>query len=186
MGGSTDLTYFGVGISTMRNAPLGHFIKTKHLGLAIFLAALNFNSSFASLGQKSSSIDFDRATSHGVKESVSVPVSSNKGYTVEQFRSGCTEIREYISSSQSGQAGHTVFGIAWKGCRYPSMALLLGSYTGEVKKALAASPKQHGQRYLHLETDKLVIKRGGRVRHLEGHAYDPSLLPSGVSAEVIR
>jgi hypothetical protein len=51
---------------------------------------------------------------------------------------------------------------------------------------LKGSVRQHGRRSRSIRTDRVVVEHGGHMRSLTGRAYDPSLVPSGVSPEEIQ
>jgi hypothetical protein len=129
---------------------------------------------WAVLGQYESSVSSDQQALQGeVRQEV------RPGYRFHQITSANGAIvREYVSP-----AG-LVFGIAWQGPFMPNLRQLLGSYFNELQAARAGA-RHHGGPMI-VRTDKLVLVSGGHMRFYHGHAYVPSLLPSNVSAEVVR
>jgi Protein of unknown function (DUF2844) len=107
------------------------------------------------------------------------PVPSNPAYTVEQISTPTGEaVREYLS------ANGTVFAVSWRGPRPPDLSQLLGSYFTEYQTAAASPHTERG--HLLIRSDNLVVESSGHMRDLRGRAYDPSLLPPGVSADEIQ
>ena len=143
------------------------------LSAAIFAFAKHAN---ATLGESADSIESDRDVLSAVRHAAAV----RNGYTVEEVDSGSTIIREYISP-----AG-VVFAIAWNGLIHPDLDQLLGSYIDEYRKALQQTPRTPGQRHIQLKTDRIVVEKWGHMRNLQGRAYDPALIPSGVSIDEIK
>lgn len=152
--------------------------------LYILLICLWFSASFfttvqrvqATLGASVDSVESDRkAFSASRRASV-----DHDGYTVHEVDSDSTVVREYVSSSG------VVFGIAWNGLIHPDLNQLLGSYVGEYQKALLQTPRKQGHRSIQLKTDRLVVEKWGHMRNLQGRAFDPALIPSGVNVDEIK
>lgn len=103
-------------------------------------------------------------------------------YTIHAMRLPTgTIVREYVTP-----AGR-VFGIAWEGPFLPNMPLLLGDYFAQYSSAAKAQRESHvGRRPLNIQEPGLVVQTAGHMRAYSGRAYDPSLLPEGVSANVVR
>ena len=68
----------------------------------------------------------------------------------------------------------------------PDLTLLLGSYTGEYQAAVKQTPRKHGRRFSQVRTDRIVVEKWGHMRNLQGRAYAPELIPSGVSIDEIK
>lgn len=98
-----------------------------------------------------------------------------EAYSVRTTQSDTTTVREFISPSG------VVFAVAWSGIAQPDLSILLGSYNGEYESALRGSMRQHGRRSRSIRTDRVIVEHWGHMRSLSGRAYDPSLIPSGVS-----
>ena len=133
-------------------------------------------SSQASLGGAGDSVLADAAA----LSARDLGVKQGPHFAVHEIQSGFATIREYVNS-----AG-IVFGIAWDGMRHPDLTALLGSYHGEYQSAVGAQPRQHGRRIRSVKSGNVVVETWGHMRKLQGHAFDPSLLPAGVSAHELQ
>jgi len=89
-------------------------------------------------------------------------------------------VREYLSPS--GQ----VFAVAWDGLTHPDLAVLLGTYADEYRAASRETPRVRGQRNRRVEAPHVVVEMWGHMRHLQGRAYAPSLVPPGVDLDEIK
>lgn len=139
----------------------------------VFMLVLSASNAHATLGQSTDSIEADRAALSGVLHAP----QNHAAYTVQEFQTDATTIREYVSLHG------TVFGIAWSGLAHPNLDPLLGSYADDYKKAEKNSPhKKEHRRYRAVKSNRVVVERWGHMRKLQGRAYDPSLLPTGVNA----
>jgi hypothetical protein len=129
---------------------------------------------WAVLGEYENSITVDQQRMHA-----QLHQTIRQGYSIKQLSSvdGRT-VREYVSS-----AG-LVFGVAWQGPTMPNLQQLTGSYFTQVKHA-AQSHRRRGGPFI-IRAKDFVLVSGGHMRSFRGMAYVPSLLPSGVTAEVIR
>ncbi|SPQ01901.1 conserved exported hypothetical protein [Candidatus Sulfobium mesophilum] len=145
------------------------------LGLSIALVAPAQRTE-AALGESADTVELDRKALAAVRGAT----KAHKSYTVREFNSASTAVREYISPSG------VVFGIAWKGLIHPDLTQLLGSYAGEYREALRQTPRQQGRRHLQVKTNRIVVEKWGHMRNLQGRAYAPDLVPSGVSVNDIR
>jgi hypothetical protein len=131
----------------------------------------------AGLGESADSIALDREALSAVHRASSV----HNGYTVQEFASDATAVREYVSPSG------IVFGIAWDGLAYPDLTPLLGPYDSEYQQALRQKPRKPGLRRHHaVRTDRVVVEKWGNLRNLQGRAYAPALIPPGVSIDEIK
>jgi hypothetical protein len=130
---------------------------------------------WAALGEYESSVSLDQQAMRG-----EVRAEVRQGYRIQQITSpNGTIVREYISPQG------IVFGIAWKGHFAPDMQQLLGSSYVELQQALQSRTLRRGAPLI-VRTDKLVFVSGGHMRAYYGRAYVPSLVPSSLSAEVVR
>ena len=130
----------------------------------------------ATLGGTVDSVESDRKMLSAVRGNVT-PAA---GYTVHEISYGATVVREYVSTSG------IVFAIAWNGIRSPDLTALLGPYTNEYKEALANTPHRPGVRHSSIKSDNVVVERWGQVRNLQGRAYAPALIPTGVTIDEIK
>lgn len=87
-------------------------------------------------------------------------------------------IREYVSPQGK------VFAISWHAHTLPDLQQLLGSYFPRVRQAAETRVRHSGP--LVIETQDFVYFSGGRMMDFHGRALVPSLLPSNVTAEVVR
>ena len=148
------------------------------LCLGLFTAFLaNVQQALATLGESGDSVVADQKALSAVKCATTI----RPNYTVHEFKSDGTTVREYVSSSG------IVFGIAWNGLTHPDLKPLLGSYAGEYEAALKRTPPKPGiSRNARVETDRVVVEKWGQMRNLQGRAYAPALIPPGVSIEEIK
>jgi Protein of unknown function (DUF2844) len=138
---------------------------------ALFAAAL---SGFAALGGSEESVITDQ-----VKLQASRRVVPEHGYRVYEISRGDgTLIKEYVSF------GGMVFGVSWKGPTLPDLSQLLGSSFAEFQNSLQHKPGQRRVAVVH-NTD-LVVESTGHTRAFQGRAYLNSLLPDGVTQEVVQ
>ncbi len=140
------------------------------IGITFILSA---SLSHAALGESSKTISSDVGK---LKASQKAMVSSEK-YTVHELLADGNVIKEYANSDG------VVFAVSWRGISKPDLSVLFGAYFEEYKAAVEKSTKQHGKRSVSLETSRLVLKRGGRMRDQRGFAYVPSLVPAELNLE---
>jgi hypothetical protein len=148
------------------------------LGLGLVIAVLAAaQQAQAALGESFDSVASDRKALSAVQRAT----TTYTGYTVHEFASDATTVREYVSPSG------IVFGIAWNGLTYPDLAPLLGPYASQYQNASQQTPRLLGLRRRSLvRTDQVVIERWGHMRDLQGRAYAPALIPPGVSIDEIK
>ena len=133
----------------------------------------------ASLGGTESSVAVDQTHFSGKTLKVT-PVKPNPNLTIEAFDANAFKVREYVSTSG------VVFGIAWEGSVQPDLEVLLGTYFQEYRDGKANNPKIPGKRSHEHKSAQLVIQQNGHMRKLQGRAYDPNLIPSGVTEDEIK
>jgi hypothetical protein len=103
------------------------------------------------------------------------------GYTIEEIsRADGGVIREYVTPAGK------VFAVSWNGPAIPDLSQLLGSYSGEFRNTLLTQPKSFGRRPASVHNSDLVVETGGHMRAFQGRAYVNSMLPAGVSPEIIK
>jgi hypothetical protein len=130
----------------------------------------------ASLGGKADSVEADRKALSAARRAT----VARAGYTVEEVDTGAVRVREYVSPSG------VVFAVAWNGLAHPDLDTLLGSYAAAWREADRQVPRTPGRRSRAVRTPRLVVERWGHMRDWQGRAYDPALLPAGVSVDEIR
>jgi hypothetical protein len=130
----------------------------------------------AALGESVDSVESDRKALSAVWGALIV----HSEYTVHQVDSDSTLVREYVSTSG------IVFAVAWNGLVHPDLTQLLGSYAGEYARGLEQTPRELGSRRLRVKTNNVVVEEWGHMRNLQGRAYVPALIPSGVNVNEIK
>ncbi len=143
------------------------------LMLAFFAASRNAR---AVLGGPVDSVNKDAAA----MKAQGSQVKAQCGYSVHEITSSSLTLREYVSP------GGTVFGIAWDGQLSPNLSYLLGSYYSQYHKARRQMPPAHGKKSLRVQANDVVVERWGHMRSMHGRAWVPSLLPTGISPDIVR
>ena len=152
-------------------------IKVIYLGF--YFAAFMFATAQrvqATLGESVNSVESDRKAFSAVRHTA----TTRNGYTVQEVKSDANFVREYISPSG------IVFAIAWNGLSHPDLTTLLGTYVGEYQQALQQTTGQKGKRHLQVKANRVVVEKWGHMRNMQGRAYIPALIPSGVSIDEIK
>jgi hypothetical protein len=155
---------------------------TKKLWLLILCLGLSAGilvharQALATLGEPAASVESDRKALSAAPR----VTTARTAYTVQEVVSDANRVREYISP-----AG-IVFAIAWNGLTHPDLASLLGSYAGEYRQAQRQTPRKPGRRSLQVKKNRVVVEKWGHMRNLQGRAYAPALIPSGVSVDEIK
>jgi len=131
----------------------------------------------AALGGDLSSVEADRASMQA-----EIKVTQADAYATHEIKAPTgTVVREYVSPDGR------VFGVAWQGPFIPDMKQLLGTYLQQYAAAAKAQKAgRPGHRPLNIQEPGLVVQTSGHMRSYSGRAYDPGLLPQGVSANEIR
>jgi Protein of unknown function (DUF2844) len=148
-------------------------MKRRLLALLCLMVA---TSARASLGGTADSVETDRRALSANR----LPTAARTGYLVHEVEVGGTRVREYLSP-----AG-VVFGVAWDGLAQPDLDTLLGPYAATWREADRLAPRSPGRRSRTVSAPHLVVEKWGHMRHLQGRAYDPDLLPPGLKADEIR
>ena len=130
----------------------------------------------AALGEGVGSVEADRKALAAVRRGT----VARDGYAVHEVEAGATRVRQYVS------AAGVVFAVAWNGFTHPDLDTLLGSYAAAWREADRQAPRTPGRRWRSVRTPRLVVEKWGHMRNLQGRAYDPTLLPPGVTADAIR
>jgi len=147
------------------------------IAVALLILGLPFPA-FAALGGASDSVQADQA-----QMSASLKITQADAYSVHEMKAGTgTLVREYVSRSDG-----RVFGVTWQGPFIPDMKQLLGNYFQQYSQAARVQRESHvGRHPLNIQEPGLVVQSAGHMRAFSGRAYDPGLLPAGVSANDIR
>jgi hypothetical protein len=87
-------------------------------------------------------------------------------------------LREYVSNSGA------VFAVSWVSPVRPDLKKLMGAYFNQYAQAVQAPHRRRGP--VVVRTAGLVVESAGHMRGFVGHAYIPSLLPEGVTANDIQ
>jgi hypothetical protein len=126
--------------------------------------------------------DLDSVQGDQSRMKASVRKIEARSYTVHEMRAPFgTVVREYVSP-----AGR-VFGVAWEGPFLPDMQQLLGAYFSHYSQSAKAWRQSHvGRQPLNIREDALVVQSTGHMRAYSGRAFDPGLIPEGVSGNDIR
>ena len=101
-------------------------------------------------------------------------------YSIHETQLDSVNVREYVN--QQG----VVFGVAWNGYLHPDLTLILGSYATAYQKAEKKTQRVPGRRHHQVQATSVTVEKWGHMRDLKGRAYDPALLPQGVSANEIE
>lgn len=129
----------------------------------------------AILGESSTTVEQDRAMLNGTHRS-----QPETGFTVHILEAPGAIIREYTSP-----AG-VVFGVSWRHhTGLLNLDKLFGAYYEEYHQAVARQPRL-SQRFHRIETEHLIVERGGRMGATWGRVWVVPLLPPGISKEQIK
>ena len=140
------------------------------------IAIFDLPSTWAVLGESASSVETDRHALAGQLQMI-----PSQHYTIQEITSSDVVVREYLS-------GDMVFAVAWRGRRPPDLTSLLGVYFQEYQEASAAAPSTGPGRRggTRIQAPRVVVETGGHAGDVRGRAYLPSLLPPGVTTELIQ
>jgi hypothetical protein len=146
------------------------------MAIAISLIMIiNLPKAWAVLGEPASSVEIDRVALTGQIRTI-----PGQLYSIQEITGSEVVLREYVS-------GDTVFAVVWRGRRPPSLVSLLGLYFQEYQEASAMASTGPGRRGMtRIEGPHVVVETGGHTGDIRGRAYIPSLLPSGVTREMIQ
>ena len=149
---------------------------TLEIAVAVSLVMiLDLPRAWAVLGESVSSVETDRMALAGQLSIIPAQL-----YTIQEIATSELVVREYVSRE-------TVFAVAWRGRRPPNLVSFLGAYFQEYQEAAAAEsngPRMRGM--TRIQGSRVVVEAGGHPGDIRGRAYIPSLLPSGVTKEMIQ
>ncbi len=144
---------------------------------ALLIAAtslLSATSAHATLGETEASIENVRSALGGVQNQVPArPSLRARQIRIHEVRTRSTTVREYALPSG------TVFAVSWSGRAHPNLSQVLGSHHPEYARATSTRRRKLGQHRRQVETNQIVVKFWGHMRHLRGQAYIPHLMPAG-------
>lgn len=128
----------------------------------------------ATLGGSAESVVTDQSKLHAKRA-----VVDRRDYTVHEIISDDgTVVREYVTPTGK------VFGVSWTGPTIPDLTQLLGAYSAEFQTAIRAKRGRRSSAAVH--NPDLVVESSGHMRSFRGRAYLNSLLPSGLTEEVVQ
>ncbi|MDE2343341.1 MAG: DUF2844 domain-containing protein [Betaproteobacteria bacterium] len=81
--------------------------------------------------------------------------------------------------------GGTVFAIRWDGPIIPDQSQLLGNYFPKYAAAMQARNPRIRNAPVQIRSNALVVHVQGHMRSFSGSAYDPTLVPVGLSVSVL-
>jgi uncharacterized protein DUF2844 len=140
------------------------------------IVIINLPRAWAVLGEAVTSVETDRVALAGQLSIIPAQL-----YTIQEITTSELVVREYVSRD-------TVVAVAWSGRRPPNLVSLLGSYFQEYEEAAVAAasngPRMRG--VTRIQGARVVVETGGHPGNIRGRAYIPSLLPSGVTKEMIQ
>jgi hypothetical protein len=147
-------------------------MRNSFILLSIFAAAA-FPAG-ATLGGSAESVVTDQSKLHAKRA-----VVERRDYTVHEITGDDgTLIREYVTPAGK------VFGVSWTGPTIPDLGQLLGAYNTEFQTAIRAKRGRRSNAAVH--NPDLVVESSGHMRSFHGRAYVNSMLPSGISEEVVQ
>jgi hypothetical protein len=141
--------------------------------LLSILAAAAFPAG-ATLGGSAESVVTDQSKLHAKRA-----VVERRDYTIHEITSDDgTLVREYVTPDGK------VFGVSWTGPTIPDLTQLLGTYNAEFQTAVHAKRSRRSSVAIH--NSDLVVQSSGHMRAFHGRAYLNSMLPSGVTEDVVQ
>ena len=128
----------------------------------------------ATLGGSAESVVTDQSKLHAKRA-----VVDRQNYAIHEITSADgTLVREYVTP------GGKVFGVSWTGPTIPDLTQLLGTYNAEFQSAIHAKRGRRSSAAVH--NPDLVVESSGHMRAFRGRAYLNSMLPSGVTEDVVQ
>jgi len=130
---------------------------------------------FAALGGGEESVTADQASFHATR----TEMSERGAYRLhEMSRGDGTLVREYVNPQGK------VFGVSWSGPVLPDLSQLLGSSFAEFQTSVHSKPGRRRAAAVH--NSDLVVESTGHPRAFYGRAYLNSMLPGGVTQDVVQ
>jgi len=153
-----------------------HRLALEIVVIVSLIAIVDLPKTWAVLGEPASSVETDRLAMAGQFKMIQA-----QHYTIQEITTSDVVVKEYVS-------GNTVFAVAWRGRRPPDLTSILGTYLQEYQEAsaAAASTGPRRRRGTRIQALHVVVETGGHAGDVRGRAYLPSLLPPGVTPELIQ
>ena len=153
-----------------------HRLALEIVVIVSLIAIVDLPKTWAVLGEPASSVETDRLAMAGQFKMIQA-----QHYTIQEITTSDFVVKEYVS-------GNTVFAVAWRGRRPPDLTSILGTYLQEYQEAsaAAASTGPRRRRGTRIQALHVVGETGGHAGDVRGRAYLPSLLPPGVTPELIQ
>ena len=153
-----------------------HRLALEMVLIVSLIVVLDLQKTWAVLGEPASSVETDRLAMAGQSKMIQA-----QHYAIQEITTSDFVVKEYVS-------GNTVFAVAWRGRRPPDLTSLLGVYFQEYQEASAATPSTGPGRRggTRIQAPRVVVETGGHAGDVRGRAYLPSLLPPGVTTELIQ
>jgi hypothetical protein len=142
----------------------------------LFLSLIIGTNALAALGEQATTIIADSGKLSAKQKNANVFSS----YSVQELTSDANTIKEFVDHNG------IIFAISWRGIDNPDLSIILGSYYAGYKADEAAKPKVNGRHEFEIKRENLVVQKWGNMRSLRGRAYDPSLIPAGVSVNELQ
>ena len=121
----------------------------------------------------------DTVATDQVKFQAKRAITQMRAYNIHLISSNDgTLIKEFVTPAGK------VFGVSWSGPTIPDLTLLLGTYSAEFQTSVRAQPRRRKPGVVH--NPDLVVESTGHMRAFYGRAYVNSMLPSGVTAEIVQ
>ena len=142
----------------------------------ILLSALTAGAlpGWAALGGPVDTVAVDQARLHAKRA-----ITQMRTYNIHLISSNDgTLIKEYVTPAGK------VFGVSWSGPTIPDLTQLLGTYSAEFQTTVRAQAGRRKAGVVH--NPDLVVESTGHMRAFYGRAYVNSMLPSGVTAEMVQ
>lgn len=149
-------------------------MRDRNLLVTALLMVVMSGSAFAELGGGTETVNRDRARFNATERVTQAATHSVHGM---QLASGA-RMREYVSNSG------VVFAVSWESPVRPDLKLLLGSHFEEYAQAVQTTRQRRGP--VIVRSAGLVVESAGHMRGFVGHAYIPSLMPEGVTANDLQ
>jgi Protein of unknown function (DUF2844) len=158
------------------SAPVLLLGPTRVLILFLFLSML-IAPAHARLGGTEDELPAE-STAMGFTRQVQVKATSRYRVHSVQTAPDGLQVRQY-----AGPDGN-IFAVVWEGPVKPDLAQLLGSYYGRYLTEAASAIQVRGLRQVNRAD--FALRLGGHMRHFQGSAWIPSLLPAGVDPSELR
>lgn len=150
-----------------------------HISAALALALLLCSpAAWATLGAvpPGHSVQTLQPGSSGARKLLQRAVVANSAYTVHE-----STLPSGTTVQELARPDGIVFAVIWSGPTLPDLGALLGTHAAALDQHLAQRRVQARRGSpVALNSPQLVLHSGGRMRDFAGHAYAPSLVPSGL------